>query len=288
MRISGFSFVRNAVKFDYPFLESIQSILPLCDEYVIAVGNSEDDTRDLILSLNSPKIRIIDTVWDDNLRTGGAILAQQTNIALREITGDWGFYLQADEIVHEKDFPLIREAMERHLDNHQVEGLLFKYLHFAGSYGFVGHSRRWYRREIRIIRNNIGVQSWGDAQGFRRDGKKLRVKLIDAAIYHYGWVKPPEKQRLKQQSFHRLWHSDEWVKKHINDTSSYNYTQSGRLMPFKGSHPAVMEKRISNQFWNFVYEPHFKSAEGGKERILDWFEDKTGLRIGEYRNYTII
>ena len=48
MKVCGFSFIRNAVKYDYPIVESIRSILPICDKFVVAVGNSEDNTLQLI------------------------------------------------------------------------------------------------------------------------------------------------------------------------------------------------------------------------------------------------
>ena len=120
-------------------------------------------------------------------------------------------------MLHEKEIPTIKEAMFYYKDTNAVEGFLFNYKHFYGSYNYIGNSRRWYRREIRIVRPNIGIRSWGDAQGFRINGKKLHVKLIDASIYHYGWVKPPEIQQLKQKTFNKLWHSDEWIDQHIGD-----------------------------------------------------------------------
>ena len=287
MKVSGVSFVRNAIKFDYPFLESISSILPLCDEFIVAVGKSEDQTLQLLQSLGSPKIKIIETVWDDALREGGAILAQQTNVALHQATGDWAFYLQADEVVHESELPSIQSAMERFLSDRRVEGLLFSYNHFYGSYRYVGNSRRWYRREIRVVRNGVGVQSWGDAQGFRIDGRKLRVKPVDASIYHYGWVKPPSIQQAKQLSFNKLWHSDQWVEKNITKTAEYDYSQGGKLSVFHGSHPAAMKKRIEAEDWKFEYNSA-KVRQSLKEKTLGWIEAKTGVRIGEYKNYEII
>lgn len=287
MKISGFSFVRNAVTFDYPFLESISSILPLCDEFVIAVGKSSDDTLQKLKSLNSPKIKLIETVWDESLRTGGQILAQQTNIALNHVTGDWAFYLQADEVVHENDLEKIRVTMLKYHDDIRVEGILFSYKHFYGSYRYIGSSRQWYRNEIRIIRTGIGVRSWGDAQGFRINGQKLRVKPVDATIYHYGWVKPPEKQQAKQESFNRLWHSDEWVKQHVGSSSQFDYNNGTKLTRFTGSHPAVMHDRIKNETWKFEYD-EAKVREPLKDKVLGWIETKTGLRIGEYRNYEVI
>jgi glycosyltransferase involved in cell wall biosynthesis len=286
MKISGFSFVRNAVLFDYPFLESIRSILPLCDELILVVGKSEDNTLSLIRDLGDPKIKIIETVWDDTQRSGGKVLADQTNIALGHVTGDWAFYLQADEVVHENDLPIVKQSMAENLQEKKVEGLLFSYKHFFGSYSYIGASRRWYRREIRAVRTGIGVQSWGDAQGFRIAGRKMQVKLVDASIYHYGWVKSPQKQQDKQKNFNRYWHDDDWVKRNVGDSAEYDYSQGGRLMPFTGTHPFVMKKRIASQDWQFSYNS--KSKQPITERALDWFESATGMRPGEYRNYILL
>ena len=287
MKVSGFTFVRNGVKYDYPFLESINSLLPLCDEVVIAVGQSEDDTLERIKSLHSPKIRILETVWDESIRSGGKILSQQTNLALDKIDGDWAIYLQADEVLHEKDYWAIKDALFYYKDVSAVEGLLLNYRHFYGSYDYIGDSRRWYRREIRIVKPNIGVRSWGDAQGFRINGKKLHVKLIDVPVHHYGWVKPPEIQQLKQKTFSKLWHSDTWIDQHVEVVSEYNYGQSGKLTKYEGTHPSVMAERIRNQNWLFKYNP-LKVQQSLKEKILDAIESQCGWRIGEYKNYIII
>lgn len=200
MKVSGFTFVRNAVQYDYPVVEAITSILPLCDEFVVAVGNSGDSTRELIQSIHSPKVKIIDTVWDDSLRQGGQTFALETNKAFQGISpeADWAFYIQADEVVHEKYHGAIREAMAKHKDDKRVEGLLFDYIHFYGSYDYVGDAYRWYRREVRIIRNDKSIVSYKDAQGFRRKPNiKINAKLINACVYHYGWVRDPGKCRGK-------------------------------------------------------------------------------------------
>lgn len=287
MKISGFSFVRNGIKFDYPFVESIRSILPICDEFVVAVGDSEDGTLAKLRSLHDRKINIIETVWDESLRIGGAVLAKQTDIALSHTTGDWAFYLQGDEVVHEQDLPIIQQAMVQYCNDARVEGLLFNYVHFYGSYRYIGHSRRWYRREIRMVRNGIGVQSWGDAQGFRIGSRKMSVKPVNASIYHYGWVKPPRIQQEKQLSFNRLWHHDSWVATHVNDVEDYDYSSGGRLTEYTGTHPAVMNERVAAQNWDFTYDPkHVRQS--SKERFLNWIEEQSGHRLAEYRNYVLI
>jgi hypothetical protein len=221
------------------------------------------------------------------MRKGGIILAQQTNLALDEITGDWAIYLQADEVLHEQDYLKIKDALVRYAGNKEVEGLLFPYKHFYGSYNYVGNSRRWYRREIRIVRPNSGVRSWGDAQGFRIHGHKLHVKLIDATVYHYGWVKPPEIQQLKQKTFNKLWHTDNWVEQHVGAEAEYNYHQGGKLEKYEGTHPAVMMERIRKQHWIFHYNP-MKTNQPLREKILDAVESRCGWRIGEYKNYIMM
>ncbi|MBI5464955.1 MAG: glycosyltransferase family 2 protein [Ignavibacteriales bacterium] len=287
MNVSGFTFVRNGVKFDYPFIESISSLLPLCDEVIVAVGNSEDDTLERLTSLNEPKIRIIKTIWDDSLRSGGAVLAQQTDIALHEIRGDWGIYLQADEVLHEADYPTIRTTLKEHLPNQRIEGFVLDYLHFYGRYNLVGASRRWYRREVRIVRPGIGIHSWGDAQGFRRNGQKVRARHLPANVYHYGWVKPPEIQQAKQLQFNKFWHDDTWIERHVQPTAEFDYSRGGRLKAFNGEHPAVMSERMRRMNWSYTYDPQ-RVQRPLREKMLDTIEDWTGWRIGEYKNYKLI
>jgi hypothetical protein len=286
MKVCGFTIIRNALKFDYPVVESITSILPICDEFVVAVGNSEDETLELIKSIGSPKIKIIETTWDDSLRVGGKVLADETNKAFDAISNDfdWCFYIQSDEIVHEKYHSEIKKQLELEVNNTSIDGLLFKYKHFYGSYDYVGVSRKWYRHEIRIIKNNKKIRSYRDAQGFRIENEKLKVKAIDAYIYHYGWVKHPEQQQAKQQSFNKMWHDDNWMKQNIKDVNEFDYTAIDLLEKFNDSHPNVMKNRIEKINWNFSFDPT-KIKLPLKLKITHFIEKLTGYRIGEYKNY---
>jgi hypothetical protein len=290
MKVTGFTFIRNALKYDYPVVESIRSILPVCDTVVVAVGNSDDNTLELISGIDREKIRIIETVWDDNLREGGRVLADETNKAFRAIDqdSDWCFYIQGDEVVHEKYLPVIKEALLKYKDDARIDGLLFNYLHFYGSYDYVGEAYRWYRREIRIVRNNKSIYSYRDAQGFRKgNNRKLRVKWIDAAVYHYGWVKDPRAMQGKQENFNKYWHNDEWIDKHVAKANEFDYAQVDALLPFTGTHPAVMRDRINKINWKFDYEISMNNF-STKERIKRFIEKVTGVRLMEYRNYKII
>ena len=291
MKVTGFSIIRNAIKYDYPIVESIKSILPILDEYIIAVGNSEDETKSLISSINDSKIKMIDSVWDDSIRVGGHVLAHETNKAFQAVseTADWVFYLQGDEVLHEDEYSTIRASMEKYLNDKTVDGLLFKYYHFFGAYKYLGTGRRWYRREIRIIRNNKDIISWNDAQGFRfKDKSKLRVKEIDAHIYHYGWVKPPVVANRKSLFFHQIRNAD-FVINPEDLMKEFDYHHIDRLSIFKGTHPSVMKERIASQNWNFEFDPTQKGFHKMKlkHKLAHFIEDITGYRIGEYKNYKL-
>jgi len=251
MKVSGFSIVRNGIKYFYPFIEAINSILPLCDEFILNVGDSEDGTLDAVLSLKNEKIKIIESHWDLNLREGGKVLSIETNKALAKCSGDWCFYIQADEVLHEKYIPVIEEGMKQFLNKPDIEGLKFKYKHFYGSYDYYQDNYRlWYPAETRIIRKNQNIVSWGDAMNFKhKDGSLLKIIPVDAEIYHYGWVKPPDTMALKRIDFHKLYHTDKETDVLVEN--SVNYNHFGHLKRFSGSHPKVMQERIRQANWNF-------------------------------------
>ena len=291
MKIAGFTFIRNAIKNDYSIVEAITSILPICDEFVVAVGKSEDDTLALIKSIPSDKIRIIETVWDDSQREGGQTFALETDKAYEAISPDvdWAFYIQGDECVHEDDLPVIRQSMERYAKDDAVEGLLFQYRHFYGSYAYVAVSRRWYRREIRVIKRHPQVHSYKDAQGFRKNGKKLHVKLIPAHIFHYGWVKPPKGLNNKVRNFTQFYHDDAWLAENVPADYEFDYGNAERLTTFEGTHPAVAIPRIQAQNWPFDFDPKvLRSRMSVRRKILQKIADVTGWHIGEYKNYRLL
>jgi hypothetical protein len=286
MKVCGFTIVRNAIKYDYPVVESIRSILPLCDKVVVAAGNSDDGTLDLIKSIDKEKIVIIETVWDDKLREGGSVLAVETNKAMDAIAADfdWCFYIQADEVIHENSYPVIQNAMKKWVDVPEVEGLLFKYHHFWGTYDYLGINRQWYKHEIRIIRNNKQIRSYRDAQGFRLNNRKLNVKPIDAYIYHYGYVRPPAIMKEKMKDFSELYHSNDNLKKEVQRISNFKYEEVDAVKQFTGSHPSILKKRIEGMVWSVkIDQKQFKM--NLKDRLLFVFERLFKYRLFEYKNY---
>lgn len=250
VRISGFSFARNAVKLDYPLRESLLSALPVVDELIVAIapGDPDDDTRGLVESLGDPRIRIIDAVWDDGRHH--LAYSDVTNVALDACCGDWCFYLQADEVLHEDDAPLIRARCEELLPDRRVEGMVFDYLHFFGDYQHLQRGQGWYATEIRLVRNGIGVRSVRDAQSFRHpDQRRLTVARARARIFHYGWVRQPARMRAKAEAF---WaHRGRAAPSGTPDgtVAEYDYGPLGRLPRWQGTHPSAMAARMAAMDW---------------------------------------
>lgn len=291
MKISGFTFVKNAVKYDYPVVESIRSLLPLVDEMVVNLGDSDDSTTELIQSIGSDKLKIIHSVWDKNLREGGRVLAVETDKAMDAVSADsdWLFYIQADEVIHERYLPVVRAAMEKYKDDKRVEGLLFRYKHFYGSYKYVGDGRAWYSKEIRVLRNNVNVRAYRDAQGFRIDDRKLNVKEIDAWIYHYGWVRNPVFMQNKYRDFGQHWVDEatqsHWLKQPAATRAEFDYSKVDSLAIFEGTHPAVMKERVDKEDWSFNHDIKKKNFKSFKHRFLYVLQQWFGIRPFEYRNY---
>jgi glycosyltransferase involved in cell wall biosynthesis len=254
MKVSGFTIIRNAIKYDFPVTESIKSILPLVDEFIVNIGKSSDETLELIKSLNEPKINIIEAIWDKDMNKDGLVFSFQTNYGLKACSGDWAFYIQADEVIHENDYEKILRAMHDNLGKRDVLGLMFNFYHFWGDY--ITLNPWTYRKEIRIIRNNGEVKSYGDACGFARrdDNKGIKKSLwprlwrhTDAYVYHYGWVKRPDVLQAKKR-WQILQHSGGVIPKTEEcffTKSEFDFLEEYRAMKkFKGTHPNVMQERI--------------------------------------------
>lgn len=290
MKITGITIIKNAVLNDYPIKEAILSVLPIVDEMIVSIGDSEDDTEGLIRSLPSAKIKIVHSVWDKSVRKGGSVLAIETNKVMQHVGDDtdWIFYIQGDEVIHEKYHPAIRHAAEKYLHDKKVDGLLFHYLHFYGNYQYVRDGRGWYKSETRIIRNGRNISSFKDAQGFRIENKKINVAQIDAYVYHYGWVKDPRQMKTKQKNVAEFWVEDDTsLEAFRNSDEVFDYTEADSVELFNGTHPEVMQERIATQQWDIVLDARKKNMKP-KDKLLYLIEKWTGKRLFTFTNHIIV
>jgi glycosyltransferase involved in cell wall biosynthesis len=278
MKVSGFTFLRNVRNLGYPFAESIRSILPIVDEFVVALGPCDDDTPQRLREIRDPKIRVIPTQWNERIRSDysvkGFVYGQQKSIALFNCTGDWAFYLEADEVVHENDLPKIRAAMERYLDDERVEALAFDYFHFYGNANTYAWSPRWYRTEARILRNTI--PAWGPEGLYfvvldtQKRGRYPRAAHTGATLHHYGWLKTRDQFELKMHYNAKYWDSQ---------TKSVDYAEIDPqvLREFKGTHPKVVHDWLPRAEGVFPANPrHQLTGRERKHRLMMMLERWTG------------
>ena len=274
--ISGFTFIRNGVELGFPFEASIRSLLPLVDEFVVVVGKSNDDTLARIHAIGSPKIRVIETIWNERMADRGFVYAQQKMIAQFACTGDWAFYLEGDEVVHEAELANIRASVDQHHTNPAVEALVFDYFHFYGTPEFVANSPAWYRRECRLIRNTIRSyapdgQYWLVTSNHKK-GRNPQAALANAHIYHYGWVRSNEAMQKKLDQVSKFW-------SHGAPTVRYSQFDAQVLQPFTGTHPELVKPWLeSSAEKSFTINPDYKLTKREKRhRWLMKLEKMFGL-----------
>jgi len=280
MKVSGFTFIKNAEMLGYPFIESIQSVLPIVDEFVIAVGESDDNTLEIIKSIKDNKIRIIETQWNESMQDRGYVYAQQKMTAQFSCTGDWAFYLEGDEVLHEKDLDTIRNTMERHLDNPEVEALYFDYYHFYGKPNQVGIAG--YKRAPRIIRNTIRNYS-PDGLFFvvmdkNKKGRYPKAAYAGCHIYHYGHVRKVERNNEKIKQVGKYWGDEE-----PNTFSTYGNIDLAEIRPFTGTHPKIVQDWLRTEAeLEFEQNPNYKvTLKDKKHRIRFWLDEKLGWDISK-------
>jgi hypothetical protein len=270
MKISGFTFIKNGQMLGYPFIQSIKSILPIVDEFIINVGESDDDTLEMISSINNNKIRIIQSKWNDEMQDRGYVYGQQKMIAQFNCTGDWAFYIEGDEIYHEDELYKIKKSMELHLHDPDVEALVFNFNHFYGNANSILNSIGWYRTEARIIKNSI--RSYAPDGLFwlildsNKKGRYPKAKHTGATCFHYGWVRSEEQMNLKSSKINKYWGSD---------PIKVDYTQIDQkiIEPFLGTHPKIIHDWLPLEKELFQADPNYKlTLKQKKHRFLKRLE----------------
>jgi len=274
--ISGFTFIRNGVDLGFPFEASIRSLLPLVDEFIVAVGAGNDDTLSRVKAIGDPKIRIIETRWNERMADRGFVYAQQKMIAQFSCTGDWAFYLEGDEVVHEDELAAIRASVNRHHDNPEVEALVFDYKHFYGSPDWVSISPGWYRRECRLIRNTIRSYA-PDGQYWlvtteHKKGRNPKAALANAHIYHYGWIRRNEDMQKKSDQVAKYW---------ATPAIQIVYSQFDKraLKRFEGTHPMEVREWLKTGAEPELHiDPAYKpTPKENKYHFMRQIETLTGL-----------
>ena len=279
MKVSAFTFIKNGQLLGYPFIQSIKSILPIVDEFIINVGLGEDNTLDEIKKINDPKIRIIQSHWNDNMKDRGFVYGQQKMVAQYNCTGDWAFYIEGDEIYHENDLDRIYMSMKEHLNNSNVEALIFDFYHFYGNGNSYLDSPGWYRAEARIIKNSLRTYApdglFWLVLGSNKNGRYPKARHTGAKCYHYGWVRSEHQMNLKSEKVQKYWGGN--AKK-----IDYSKMDQSIIREFKGTHPKIIQNWLPNDIELFKVDPSYKlTNKQKKHRIMIFFENLFGLELSK-------
>jgi hypothetical protein len=286
--LSGFTLVRNAIKLDFPIVPAIRSVLEVCDEVVVNVGASEDQTRDLVASIDDPRVRILDSTWDFSKRN--LMISHETERAIQACRGNWGIYIQADEVLHEDGARLLKEKTAEWDADPRVEGLLVRYLHFYGAFDLVATNRRWYRREVRCIRLAKDIRPYQGAQGFRvgPEQRRIRARPTEAVMFHYGWARPASAIKEKHEISKTIY---PWSKEHSARAQERDHLEWLPLLkPYRGAHPRAAEEWVRERMVDADRRigPRRLRPEHLRLYVSDWIERITGARVFEFRNYELV
>ena len=285
MKVSAFTFIKNGQILGYPFLQSIQSILPIIDEFVINIGESEDESLDMIRSINDKKIRIIQSKWNDEMSDRGYVYGQQKMISQFNCGGDWAFYIEADEVYHEKDLEKIKKCMKLHLNDSNVEALVFDFKHFYGNANSFLNSPGWYRSEARIIKNS--VRSYAPDGLFwlilesNKNGRYPKAKHTGVTCYHYGWVRSEDQMNLKSSKVQKYWGGSPVI---------INYSQMDQkiIQEFHGTHPKIIQDWLPKDDGLYIASTSYKlTLKQKKHRLMIKFENYFGLELSK-KHYTLV
>jgi len=286
MKISAFTFIRNGQMLGYPFVESIKSVLPIVDEFIVNIGPSEDNTEDLIKKIDNKKIKIIKSSWAEKMNDKGFVYGHQKMIAQFNCSGDWLFYVEGDEVYHEKDIKKIKSVFNKYKNDKNVEALAFNYFHFYGNKNSYLNSPGWYRTEVRAIKSNIRTYApdglFWVVLDKNKKGRYPKAKLIDAYCYHYGWVRTEEQMNMRRQKVGPYWGNNS-----PEDISYLNIDQK-IIKQYTGTHPLVMVDWLRKAKDIFTADPNYKlTRRDRRHRILLKIEKFFSLDLSK-KHYKLI
>lgn len=182
--------IKNGVKQGYCFWESLLSCLPFADHIFISDGFSDDGTYDYLIKFKNKyedlvPITLTQDKWEDTSFHGEEI-ANVSNKIISGVTGDWIYYLQADEVIHEDSVEHIKHIAT--LD--RFNSVSFPFYHFIRGWE---PSEEGYTESIRMIRNGRNSYLMGDAWNFEGEINPIcPAGHSPQPIFHFAWVFPKQ------------------------------------------------------------------------------------------------
>jgi glycosyltransferase involved in cell wall biosynthesis len=280
MIISAWTTTTDCIKYGYPILENIKSMLPLVDEYIIVDGGSTDGTLELIESLNEPKIRIIndeDTKWEYNWDFWRIL--HNFDRGFQECKGDIVICLDADYVIHEDGYDSIRQSFKDMINDNKIESQYCRYNFMLADRYFFKKDRtlavnmKLCRENKLDIKYGIDYENWGwgaepivfeKIENGMNMGKLLGfygdILKVNTKIFNYGLIFKEDNLITRSQRFrYRMAEKNTFSKyKRLNwattEDEVWNEYIHGCLKAFEASkqypikleeHPKIIQEKIA-------------------------------------------
>lgn len=185
--LAGSLFVHDALRLDYCLQAAIESLILVCDEVIVLDCGSTDGTAGLLRHLEHrfEKLTVASSPWE--AAADYSRLAILANRAREMVTYRWHLMLQADEVLHEASYPILRELVE--LDGWGHRAFEVRRLNLwrdpAHHIAFNSTMKPCGDAPIRI--GHQVIPAVGDAESLR--GPASDALLDQVVIFHYGYLR---------------------------------------------------------------------------------------------------
>lgn len=241
--LAGIVCVRNGDALDYSWREAVHSLLQVCDEVLISDCDSTDGTREAMNAWEcvSTKITLCNYPWSNPERTD-QWYPEWVNYARQHSKAKHCIYLDADEVLHEDDYGLIRKAAD------QGQTLFFKRLNFwRDAQSLIPEGVCCGTKVLRMAPSNMPVPSdypWLPAEETMKQAQESNIR-----VFHYGFLRKREAFFKKARVVQRIWAGSYDARLEAAEKFEGNWMTdpnvvpwTNELVPYNGTHPKVIHK----------------------------------------------
>ena len=188
----------------------LKSVYAISDEIIVVDTGSTDDTKRIAAKFTD---KIYDYKWEEEDGLGD--FAKARNYSLDKATGDWAFYIDADEEV------LYPEFVPLYINSPYYDTICIKQKQLM-----INDDPTWDQNANRLFRTKGKHRFYGAIHEFPRLGPTdgygpLSVIIPTAVIAHYGYVNPKIVSDVKLKRNHDLLLKD--IKKCPSKLDNYAY-----------------------------------------------------------------
>lgn len=263
--LGGAVCVRNGNDLDYCWKEAVQSLLPVCDEVVlcIATGNSDATEAEARAWAHiEPKLKICIYAWPDPVADLD-FWVNWLNYAREHIRADWHFQLDADEILADWSYPLLRAFVkEQSTMRRPATGIVTRYNFWRDHRHLIPEGNCLAKRVIRLAPRDLWLGSdCPHPKAREAQDRSVSVSEItpeytlrDIEIFHYGFLRRHEALLNKGRANGQFFFGAVDSRIETAAKEGANWSQSAclpdwtrNLDKYEGKHPAIGMKWLNQR-----------------------------------------